>query len=242
MGEVGRRLAAALGRAGVEVVPVTRSSGWDAALAAGDGARVACVGEAQLEEVAARLRGAPPASAVFVQNGWVRRELAASAAHTRGLIWFTSKGDFFRVLRPSPFSGPLAADLAAALCAGGIAAEALDDVAFKKAEAEKMGFNCIVGLPLAIHGTSLADYLSHHTAEAHAVFSEAVEVTARSHGVAVEPRWWSDFLIVAEPLGWVRSSVVKALAWRNGAVVELARELGGQAPANARLLAAALAR
>ena len=32
---------------------------------------------------------------------------------TRGLIWFTSKGEFFEVLRESPFHGPCAAELAA---------------------------------------------------------------------------------------------------------------------------------
>jgi ketopantoate reductase len=236
MGEVGRRLAGALERAGVEVVPVTRTAGWDRALSAAEGARVVCVGEAELAAVVERLRNVPPDRLVFVQNGWIRRELEGVAAHSRGLVWFTSKGDFFRVLRPSPFAGPLAGELAEALSSGSIAAEALGAAPFRAAEAEKMGFNCVVGLPLAVHRVTLAEYLSRHTAEAHAAFSEAVTVTARALGVDVEQRWWSDFLIVVEPLGWVRSSAPKALAWRNGAVVALARELGIAAPANQQLL------
>jgi len=238
MGEVGRRLAGALQASGVPVVPVTRAAGWDEALAAKGAARIVCVGEAQLGEALERLRGVAPERLVLVQNGWVRPELAAVPGHTRGLLWFTSKGEFFRVLRPSPFSGPLAAWLAASLCRGGLAAEALDDASFRRAEAEKMGFNCVVGLPLAVHRLTLAEYLSRYTAEAHAVFTEAVTVTARALGVGVEERWWSDFLIVVEPLGWVRSSAPKALDHRNGAVVALTRGLGMTAPANSRLLAA----
>ena len=239
MGEVGRRLAGALSGAGVAVVPVTRAGGWDEALASGGDPRVVCVGEAHLAEIVARLRGVPPAALAFVQNGWIRPELADLRGHTRGLVWFTSKGEFFRVLRPTPFCGPLAADLAAALTAGGIAAEALDDAAFRAAEAEKMGFNCVVGLPLAVHRVTLGEYLERHGDEARAVFGEAVAVTARALGAPTEPGWWEAFVRSAGPLSWVRSSTPKALPYRNGAVVRLAGELGLTAPANRRLLAAA---
>jgi hypothetical protein len=238
MGEVGRRLAAALQASGVEVVPVTRHAGWDEALADDAGARIVCVGEAELAAVLARLATVPPRSLVLVQNGWIRPELAALRGHTRGLIWFTSKREFFRVLRPSLFAGPLAAGLARALSAGGIAAAAVEELAFRAAEAEKMGFNCLVGLPLAVHRLTLAAYLERHAEEARSVFEEAVTVTGRALGVGVEPRWWPEFLHAAEPLGWVTASVPKALSHRNAAVVALAQELGLAAPANARLLAA----
>ena len=239
MGEVGRRLAGALAAAGVDVLPVTRESGWDEALGSSGAARLVCVGETQLAALVPRLRGVPPAALAFVQNGWIRPELEDLPGHTRGLVWFTSKGDFFRVLRPSPFCGPLAADLAAALTAGGIAAEALDDAAFRAAEAEKMGFNCVVGLPLAVHRVTLGEYLEIRGDEARAVFAEAVAVTAHALGVAAKVRWWEAFVRSVEPLAWVRSSAPKALGHRNGAVARLARELGAAAPENERLLAAA---
>jgi ketopantoate reductase len=239
MGEVGRRLAGALASAGVAVVPVTRAGGWDEALAPGGDLRLVCVGEPQLAAVAPRLHGVPATSLAFVQNGWIRPELADLRGHTRGLVWFTSKGDFFRVLRPSPFFGPLAADLAAALAAGGIAAEALDDTGFRAAEAEKMGFNCVVGLPLAIHRVTLGEFLERHGDEARAIFAEAVAVTAQALDVPAAPGWWDAFVRSAEPLAWVRSGTPKALAHRNGAVVRLADELGLAAPANERLLAVA---
>ncbi len=77
MGEVGRRLTAALQTAGVAVTGVTRAAGWDDAIAAPAAARIVCVGEAQLAAAIERLRGVPPETLVFVQNGWIRRELAA---------------------------------------------------------------------------------------------------------------------------------------------------------------------
>jgi ketopantoate reductase len=239
MGEVGRRVAGAFAAAGVEVVPVTRAAGWDEAAAPHGDPRVVCVGETQLADVLPRLAAAPPAALAFVQNGWVRPDLDGVPGHTRGLIWFTTKGEFFRVLRPSPFAGPLAPFLAAALTAGGLDGEALDDAAFRAAEADKMGFNCVVGLPLAVRRVSLGEYLERHGDEARAVFGEAVEVCAAALGVAVEPRWWDAFLHAVEPLAWVRASAPKALFWRNGAVTRLAAELGLAAPANAALLAAA---
>jgi len=239
MGEVGRRLAAALTAAGVEVGPVTRGSGWEHLSAAGDAIVLVCVREEALAAVVSRVGHLGDERLVFVQNGWVRPLLADVPACTRGLIWFTSKGEFFRELRASVFSGPAAAAVAEALDQGGIGATAWDPTAFAGAEAEKMGFNCVVGLPLAVHGVSLEEYLRRYAAEAEAVFSEAVGVTARALGGAPSERWWPEFLRVTEPIGWVRASAPKALEYRNGAVVRLAGTVGMTAPVNESLLAAA---
>ena len=238
MGEVGRRLASALAAAGVRAAPVTRTSGWDEALAEGEAPLLVCVREEVLADVVARVRGAAPERLIFVQNGWIRPLLAELPGCTRGLVWFTSKGEFFRVLRPSAFCGPLAGSLAGVLGRGGVAAVALDDGAFAHADAEKMGFNCVVGLPLAVHGLTLAEYLERHRREAQGVFGEAVSVTARALGAHASPEWWTAFLKAVEPLGWVKAGTAKALEFRNGAVVRLARELGLCAPVNERLLAA----
>jgi len=238
MGEVGRRLAGALGAAGVETIPVTRTSVWAEALADPEGVLVACVREEALAEVLGHLRGLDPRRLVFVQNGWIRPLLAGLPGCTRGLVWFTSKGEFFRVLRPSIFFGPHAAFLAKALGRGSISSVAVDEGAFASAEAEKMGFNCVVGLPLAVHQVSLSEYLDRHRAEAQAVFTEAVTVTGWAVGTQPSASWWDAFLRAAEPLGWVRASTAKALEYRNGAVVRLAHELDLAAPVNERLLVA----
>ncbi len=239
MGEVGRRLAAALTSAGWRVLPVTRVSGWEEALAERDAPLLVCVREEHLADVLVRLGGVAPERLVFVQNGWVRPLLAGFSRCTRGLIWFTSKGDFFRVLRASVLSGPLATALAQALAHGGVAAVAADAGAFAAAEAEKMGFNCVVGLPLAVHRVSLAEYLEREEEEARAVFAEALGVVSRALSVEPLPRAWERFVHDCEPIGWLRTANAKALEYRNGAVVRLARELGEDAPANRLLFEAA---
>jgi hypothetical protein len=238
MGEVGRQLGGALAAAEVEIVPVTRVSGWEEALADPDGVLLVCVREEALAEVLMRLRGVGPQRLVFVQNGWIRPLLAELPGCTRGLVWFTSKGEFFKVLRRSIFFGPQAGLLAKTLGDGGIPSTAVDEDAFAAAEAEKMGFNCVVGLPLAVRQVSLSEYLHRHQEEAEAVFAEAVAVTSWAVGTTPSASWWGDFLRAAEPIGWVRASTAKALEYRNGAVVRLAREFGLSAPVNQRLLEA----
>jgi hypothetical protein len=238
MGEVGRRLATALERARVPVAPVTRDRGWREAAGGGDGVRLICVREGSLAAVLERLRQVPSRQLALVQNGWIRPLLEHHEEATRGLIWFTSKGEFFRQLRPSPFAGPVAGALVEALGAGGIAAHAVSPAELARLEAEKMGFNCLVGLPLAVHGLSLAEYLEGFPEEAHALFSESVSVTAEALGTVAEPSWWPAFLESAAPLGWVRAGTAKALEFRNGAVADLARQLGRAVPVTDALLAA----
>lgn len=236
MGEVGRRLAAALRADGAEVVEVTRTTGWDRAQSTEPGPRILAVREEVLPQVLDRLVATPPQDLVAVQNGWIRDMLPSNEV-TRGLIWFTSKGDFFRCLRPSPFTGAWSDALVAALSAHGIPSSAVDAIAFNRLDADKMGFNCVVGLPLAVHGLSLAEYLDTMVAEARALFQESVAVCAATAGVAPPEQAWEHFLASAAPLGWVRVPRAKALELRNGAVVRLARTLGLEAPVNEDLLA-----
>ena len=235
-GEVGRRLARALRASGSEVVEVTRREGWDRAAHDPDGVRLVCVREEDLSAVLDALEGVPRGSIVCVQNGWIRPVLSDAPDVTLGLIWFTSKGDFFRILRPSPFHGPHGAEIAARLTAGGVPATSVDSTEFAELEADKMGFNCIVGLPLAIHGVTLERYLGDSDDEAHALFEESVTTCARALGVTADPEWWRAFRTSARPLGWIRTTVAKALEFRNGAVARLARRHGIAVPVTERLL------
>lgn len=236
-GEVGRRLGGALSGSGVEVVPVTRTDGWSRAASNEDGLRVVCVREDDLPGALERLAAIPPDRVVTVQNGWVRDIVPPGS--TRGLIWFTSKGDFFRPLRPSPFCGPAARTLVNALDAAGIPATEVDASQLDPLDADKMGFNCVVGLPLAVHGVSLGEYLTTGTDEARSVFHEAVESCCRATGCRPPNGAWEAFVASVEPLHWITASKAKALDWRNGAVVRLADLHGGDAPTNRRLLARA---
>lgn len=235
-GEVGRRLGRALRTVGSEVIEVTRSEGWDNAANDSVGARLVCVREEHLAAVLDRLSGVPDRSIVCIQNGWIRPLLADAPHVTRGLVWFTSKGDFFEVLRSSPFHGPCADDIASLLAEGGIPARSVDTAAFAALEADKMGFNCVVGLPLAVRGVALGEYLTNREKEAHELFEESVTTCARALGAAVDPEWWPQFRVAAQPLGWVRATSAKALEFRNGAVARLAREHGIAVPVTDRLL------
>jgi hypothetical protein len=152
------------------------------------------------------------------------------------LIWFTSKAEFFQILRPNVLSGPVADDLSLALAAGGLPSEAVEAEVFDRLDADKMGFNCLVGLPLAVHGLSLEDYLSSFPEEAQAVFDEAVSACSAALGAEIDASGWNAFLKSAQHLGWVKISEAKALSFRNQAVVALAAEFGRPAPVNAELL------
>jgi ketopantoate reductase len=238
MGEVGRRLAAALAAAGIDVVGVSRDEGWERALSGEPGPRIICVREEALAGVLERLRDVPVDRLVAVQNGWIRPLVAKLPELSRGLIWFTSKGGFYRVLRPSPISGKWAPALASLLTAGGIPASAVPRAAFDALDADKMGFNCVVGLPLAVHGLSLGEYLEREPDEARELFMESVTTCARAVGTAAEASWWIHFLESSTELGWVRTGRAKALELRNGAVAELARRQGVPVPVTDRLLEA----
>jgi hypothetical protein len=236
MGEVGQRLAGALGRAGIATQPVTRTRGWDEARDDRDGLCLVCVREESLAEVLETLHNVSSDRLVLVQNGWIRPLLHDLPEVTRGLIWFTAKGEFFQILRPNRFSGPHAAELALALAAGGLPSEAAEPTVFDEFDVDKMGFNCIVGLPLAVHGMSLGEYLEQLPGEAKAVFEEAVRVCSTAIGANPTANGWEGFLETAAHLDWVRVSDAKALSFRNGAVTALAAEHGLAAPVNSELL------
>jgi ketopantoate reductase len=236
MGEVGRRLAGAFHRAGIRTFPVTRTQGWDEARADREGLCLVCVREEMLAGVLESLPGVPSDRLVLVQNGWIRPLLHDLPDVTRGLIWFTSKGEFFQILRPNTFSGPLAEPISLALAAGGLPSEAVGSPLFDQLDADKMGFNCVVGLPLAVHGRSLAEYLADLPDEAKAVFDEAVGACSAATGAEIDKSGWENFKASAKHLGWVRVSEAKALDFRNRAVIALAAEQGRKAPVNSDLL------
>jgi hypothetical protein len=195
-----------------------------------------CVREEDLAEVLETLHNVASDRLALIQNGWIHPLLHDLPDVTRGLIWFTAKGEFFQILRPNRFSGPYATELSLALAAGGLPSEAADAEAFAGFDADKMAFNCVVGLPLAVHGLSLGEYLARFHDEAKAVFEEAVNACSSSAGVNPPSDGWDAFLASAAHLDWVRVSEAKALGFRNGAVVALAAEQGLSAPANSDLL------
>lgn len=233
-GEVGRVF---LRTAGDRIVTVLRR-GDDVASAAPDGPVVVAVREEDLGALVASLR--PLAGrCVFVQNGAVDEVLAPLGdAATRGLVWFTAKGDFFAVLQPTVFHGPQAEAMAAWLSSGGVEARVEPDSRLFRAEvARKLAWNNVVGLPLAAHGVTLAEYMAKHAEEARAVIDETLRACGAAWGVAVDAdAMVRDLDDTVRALGGARGGT-KALAFRNGAVARMGRAHGVATPVNDALLA-----
>ena len=147
-GRVGLALQAALTDHDVHLV--RRDAGWEA-LADRVGAPLVLT--PRNDDLAAALARVPPVrrpDLVFVQNGMIRPLLRAhGAAHaTRGVLFFAvmRRGDVATPGGTSPFTGPHAASLAAALTGAGLPAAAVSPNAFAEVELEKLLWNSVFGL------------------------------------------------------------------------------------------------
>lgn len=241
-GEVGRRLGGALEKSGWNLTWVTRTEGWDEAIAADGVPRLLCMREEDLVAAFDRFPESAHRNLVLVQNGFLEAGLGVrTATATRGLVWFTSKGDFYLPLRASVLHGHWAKPLTDALVAADIPFEvAADDQTFMKEMILKGFWNCVVGLPLAAHGVDLGTYLADHKAEIRAIAEEACAVSAAQYNTTVTVDEALECLAsTTGELGWVATKAAKALDWRNGAVAKFGRTHNIPTPVNDRLLATA---
>lgn len=244
-GEVGRRLSAALQEANWSTTLVSRTEGWDEAVASpkspddNDALRILAMREEDLVDAFNRFAPEQRKNLVLVQNGFLEIHLPEELTEvTRGLIWFTSKGDFYLPLRPSIFYGPRAEEIATALTQGGIECTATKDDDATREMILKGFWNTVVGLPLAVHNINLEAYLENHRPEIEELANEACAVSAAEYGVKVSPADALDCLdMTTTQLGWVATSKAKALDWRNGAVAAFGKKHGIATPVNDRLLA-----
>lgn len=239
-GEVGTRLGRALDASGWHLRYVSRTRGWEEALRARGPVRILAMREDDLPPALERFPEDERRHLVLVQNGFLEAGLGDLGDVTRALVWFTSKGDFFRVLMPSLLHGPHAGPLASGLEQGGVPARRIEDRdQFLREMIIKGAWNCVVGLPLAVHGVDLAGYLGGFREEMEAVVRETVEAAGAEYGVAVSGvEAVGRLLETTGALGWVRGGT-KALSWRNGAVRLFGRRHDVPTPVNDRLLEAA---
>ncbi|MCU0231904.1 MAG: hypothetical protein MUC67_11100 [Acidobacteria bacterium] len=243
LGEVGRRIAAAFEAAGARPRPVTRAAGWEAALDEAELApRIVAVREESLREVWARFGPVLRPRVVLVQNGFLEDLVGASAAPgsaARGLIWFTSKGSFFRELMPSIFFGDAALPLAAALARAGLAARVLSEPEdFRRELVLKGVWNAVVGLPLAAHGVDLGTYRAAFAEELAALVDESCRAASAEYDVTVSAEEALERLATTTgELDWVRGGT-RALGFRNGAIARFGRRHGVSTPVTDRLLEA----
>ncbi|MCP3979436.1 MAG: hypothetical protein GY716_08915 [bacterium] len=238
MGEVGRRVHDALVSRDWTVRPVTRDAGWNATERIDDDAvRIVAVREEGLAGVLARLDPRLAPRTILLQNGFLEPNHDDVDEYARGLIWFTSKREFFEVLQPSIFHGECARPVVEALNAAGIAAEYTDERAnFLREMIVKCVWNAVVGLPLAVHEINLGAYLSGRRAELEALVAESAHAASVHYGVDVDPTLCLDRIeATTATLHWVRGSA-KALAWRAGAIASFGRRHGVPTPVTDRLL------
>ena len=177
---------------------------------------------------------------MLVQNGFLEAVHGDLGPVTRGLIWFTAKGDLYRQLAPSVFHGPNAAWLASTLSRGGLdALEVPERSAFLREMILKGLWNAVVGLPLAVHGEDLGTYLARRGTEWRALLDEGARAASREYGVTVSGDDAAACLVATTPgLERIRGGT-KALRWRNGALALFGRRHGVPTPVNDRLLRAA---
>lgn len=212
---------------------------------------ILCVGEDDLPAAWAALPA--PASVgegvVVLQNGLVGPWLAARlpdpearACVTRGVINFAAPARD-GVAAPggvSLFHGPEAARVVGILNAGGIPARvATDAVDFARVEATKLAWTCAFGLLGTVHGCTVGEVLAHHGEALDALLAELTPVLAGAAGVALDAEGVrADVRAYAAGIpGW--SARLKALDWRNGAVVRAARAQGLASVVHEGLLARA---
>ncbi len=212
---------------------------------------ILCVGEDDLPAAWAALPA--PASVgegvVVLQNGLVGPWLAARlpdpvirARVTRGVLNFAAPARDGAAIPggTSVFFGPEATRVVTILIAGGIPARVATDAAdFARVEATKLAWTCAFGLLGTVHGCTVGEVLAHHGAALDALLAELTPVLAGAAGVALDAEGLrADVRAYAAGIpGW--SARLKALDWRNGAVVRAARAQGRPSAAHEGLLARA---
>jgi ketopantoate reductase len=240
LGEIGRRFANAAAALGMAVTKVPRDD--DAARLPSEPGEpmLLCVRENDLPDVLAKIPPARGRDVVIVQNGFVDDAVRPYEGHTRAVLWFTSKGTFWADLLPSPVHGPLADTVRALINACGATAERISDEAvFRRYALEKAVWSCVVGAPLTVWGCDFTTARHRRMAEIEAIVKEACAVVKPALGFDISPqRVLATLDDTSAQLGWMRGGT-KAVAWRNGKVVEWGQRYGIATPANRAILEAA---
>jgi hypothetical protein len=228
MGEVGSLLAVGARACGVRVSEVRRGESIADAAEGCDGPIVLAMREddfvGPLRE-ALSLRPASPESVVVLQNGFIDEELEGRSI-TRGVLWFTKKGDFFASARDSVLAGRWAEELARWLDAVGARSAVTSEEDARREGREKAAWSCLVGPGVFAFERTFAEMLSRDERASRRIVEEACDVASRTLGERVSREGaWAMVEQTVGPLGWMRGGP-KGLAWRSGKVVEWAERMG----------------
>lgn len=237
-GRVGLALAARLAATGRRGAVLSRAAGELAA--SGEAPILVCTRNDDLSDVLSRVPSSRRDQLVFVQNGMLRPWLSEQGLTgcTRGLLFFAvpSRGeDAHPGPDPSPFCGPMAAEVVDALEHAGIPAREVSDADFRALELEKLVWNCAFGLLCEALDTTVGGACDDHAAETDALCRELIAAGAAALGIEVDVAGMLERLVAYSRSIAEYRGAVKEWPWRNGWFAELGADL----PVHTRLLAQA---
>ena len=243
-GRIGQALAARAEARDVEVALVSRDEGWDALAAPPGDPVLLAVRNADLGAVIEHVPEARRDDLVFLQNGAIR-ELIASfglGKGTRGLLYFAvagrvsdGGGDIVEGFT-CPFHGPHGPAVARWLGQLGLAARDVDWARFSYYELEKLLWLACHGVLCEKHGVTVGELVAGHRDELHALVAELLLVGRAALGVDVPADYVVDRLVRYSETIPTWSASVKEWDWRNGWLVDRAREHGIATPLHDALL------
>ena len=203
---------------------------------------VVCTRNDDLEAVLQRVHPSRHGDLVFVQNGTIQHWLAQQGlAHNgRGVLWVavTHRGADPVPGGPSVFTGPWSEMLAEMMHTHGVDALSVDAVGFAREEAVKLVWICATGVLGSATGHGVGGIGAHHRADLEALVRELHPVVRASPGLDLD----ADAL-VARVMAYSRRiphfpARLKEWPWRNGALVEIAKQAGVPIPLHDQWLSA----
>jgi hypothetical protein len=189
-----------------------------------------CVGEPDLPTAWAAVPAAGRSGVILVQNGllapWVAREAPGC---TTGVLYFAApaRDGVASGSGTSAFFGPRAQVAVDALSRVGLpAAISGSDAEHARTAARKLAWTCVLGVLCARGGGTVGEALERDRALLGALVEELAPVLAHAHGVPIDA---ADVLRSVEAYSlqvaeW--RAGVKALPWRNGALLAAAARAG----------------
>lgn len=247
----GKPVILGAGRVGQALFKAAEAAGQGCVLVDRNGPRDALSGDAGVPILVATrnddlggVLGAVPmqrwGDLVFLQNGAIRDWLEQHGLRRtgRGLLYFavTERGGPIQPGQASVFSGAHATEVAAWLNACGVEAVALDDLAFRAREFQKLCWLVVMGPLCERHSATVGGVVNQYPDDIKTLCEELVVLGQAAMGVAMVRRELEDSVLSYSQTIPSYKASVKEWRWRNGWVSETAARLGIAVPFHDTLL------
>jgi ketopantoate reductase len=202
-----------------------------------------CTRNRDLDDVVASVHPSRHRDLVFVQNGMVQPWLQERGLGecTQGVLWVAvpRRGDPPVPGGTSVFHGPWAGAIARLLGEHGVAAAAVDSVAYQREVAVKLAWICIFGVLGSATKLRVGDLARDHAADVAALAQELHPLLAREPGLDLDAAQLVDRLQAYSARIPDFPSSMKEWRWRNGWQIDAARRHGVETPCFSEWLAKA---